>query len=203
MLIERYTGGRENLDNGHWQLDSFRSSTTVSYVANTKEFSSSPILAFHDSTRLSGGFELQRHMRSFNVVCLVVMIGSRVQPIAEYFLKAYSSRHSYFDDDNTNNGNINSIGTMHMNDKKQRPLFSGRNYTHGEGLNGDDGLLVSCGTFPIPSSNPNKQNQGVVLRLAAMSIEQAGVLPLLIYFIIVMHIKITLCKIFQIWMVYK
>ena len=169
LLVDWYTGGRENLDNGNWKLDSFRSSTSISFVESNDKLSIST-LVFRDATRLFGGLDLQHHMRDFNVVCMVVLIGTRVQSQSKRFLQKFSSRHSFHDDIENNSKRLDQKHSI--NKLNQRPTCPGRNYTLGEGLNGEDGLLISCGTFPLPSNKESEE--GVVLRLASNTIEQAG-----------------------------
>ena len=203
LLVDWYTGGRENLDGGLWQLSSFHTKTTVSYssqplfpeeddsidgdeyslgqgqqnktdndISDEDRQKEKSILVFRDSTRLSGGDELKRHMRDYNVVCMVILIGPKVEYVASTFMKKYSSRHTYAYDDDDNEGGENN------GDKDNLPSF-GKNtsknmdYNRGEGLNrSDEGLIVSCGKFS--TCKEGDYQEGVVVRLAASSLETAG-----------------------------
>jgi len=167
LLVDWYTGGRRNLDNGNWKLDSFSSTTSISY-REEQNTTSADCLAFHDVTSLSGGSTLQRHMQDFNLVCMVVLIGSRVKPISQHLLDKFSSRHTFFDDYDESSDKKTSARSAN---KASTPKFSARNFIRGEGLNGEDGMLISCGSFPIPSV---RGHEGVILRIASKTIEQAG-----------------------------
>lgn len=154
LLVDWYTGGRKKLDGGLWQLSSYHSRTRV-FIRGLERESK---LVFRDATRLSGGRDLQRHMRNFNVVCMVVLMGPKVKDIATQFLETYSSRRAY----DENEAYATKISTSNVMD-----------YNHGEGLNGkDEGLLVSCGTFP--TCEEGRYQTGVVVRLAATTLEIAA-----------------------------
>ena len=177
ILVDWYTGGRKNMDGGVWNMHSFHTSTIVSYskqslfpcedneennnhdIDSTKIYTSNDHhLVFKDATRLSGGKELVHHMKRFNIVCMVVLLGPRVKEISDLFLSKFSSRHTYDE-------------TQHESKKSQS---SSLNQNRGEGLNGDhECLLVSCGTFnTLPGSN--QCENGAVVRLAADTLETAG-----------------------------
>lgn len=163
LLVDWYTGGRRDQD-GLWNFTSFKSTTTISYSSDefqeTNDATSD--LVFRDATRLSGGEGLLRHMQNFNVVCMVVLIGPRVQAVAQKFMEKYSSRHSY-DENTPKEEDIKFVS----NDT------SSLDHNKGEGLNKNrDGLLVSCGTFQMKTTN--KTEEGVVVRLAASTLEKAG-----------------------------
>jgi hypothetical protein len=146
-------------------------------------------LVFRDATRLSGGKELLRHMRHFNIVCTIVIMGPRLKDISQLFLNQYSSRYIYEDEEEdqtvaslsattTKTGTGTSTSSSSSNthyENRTRNGTGGLNQNKGEGLNNvNEGLLISCGTFnALPGS---KQSEGgVVLRLAADSLEIAGV----------------------------
>lgn len=167
VLVDWYTGGRRHEDGGIWQLDAFHTTTTVHYSnGNILEchtemdfdnifMESSSTLVFRDATKLSGGKELVRHMRNFNIVCMVVLIGPRTETIASKLMKRYSSRNHYRDSDKDN-------------DMKMQ-----NSYNSGIGLNGTkEGLLLSCGTF-FSKANGRLQ-KGTVLRIAASTLEIAA-----------------------------
>ena len=172
LLVDWYTGGRENLDGGLWQLSSYHTKTSVSYRNKQgNEVESDDYddfrhdddcgrkCVFHDATRLSGGEDLKRHMRGFNIVAMVVLLGPKVEKVASEFMKKYSSRRIYDDDGNGENFESNASKTMDFN--------------KGDGLNRmHEGLLVSCGRFTTCAEG-NHQS-GVVLRLAASTLEVAG-----------------------------
>ena len=172
LLVDWYTGGRENLDGGMWQLSSYHTKTSVSYrnkqgneVENDDyddfrhDDDCGRKCVFHDATRLSGGEDLKRHMRGFNIVAMVVLLGPKVEQVASEFMKKYSSRRIYDDDGNGENFESNASKTMDFN--------------KGDGLNRmHEGLLVSCGRFTTCAEG-NHQS-GVVLRLAASTLEVAG-----------------------------
>jgi hypothetical protein len=187
LLVDWYTGGRKNLDGGLWNMESFHTTTTISF-SRSNLFSSQEVedgggyngdfssnndaemspdcherdLVFRDATRLTGGSNLVRHMRHFNIVCTVVLVGPRVKKVSDLFLKKFSSRHVF--DENQFDGKLTH--------QKGRGL----NQNRGEGLNEDnEGILVSCGTFnTLPGSN--QQDSGIVVRLAADSLEIAGMI---------------------------
>jgi urease accessory protein UreH len=179
LLVDWYTGGRENLDGGRWQLSSFHSRTAVSICAS-EYFSDDEVsnlvdgtrgqkskLVFRDSTRLSGGIELQKHMRNYNVICMVVLLGPKLKDVASKFLTNYSSRREY--DDDSENGQKDNYKSF----KSSKTM----DYNQGEGLNRqDEGLLVSCGTFQ--TCEEGRFQTGVVVRLAANTLEIAGMLLL-------------------------
>lgn len=180
ILVDWYTGGRKNMDGGLWNMHSFHTSTIVSYskeslfpcedneensnddIDNTKiSTSDDHHLVFKDATRLSGGKELVHHMKRFNIVCMVVLLGPRVKDISDLFLSKFSSRHTYDE-------------AQHESSKESRSSSSSLNQNRGEGLNGDhEGLLVSCGTFNTLPGSKQCEN-GVVVRLAADTLETAG-----------------------------
>ena len=154
IFLDWYTGGRSNQDSGLWQLHSFHTCTELNYfnIDNGKTTT-----VFKDQIILSGGHELCRHMRSFNLICLVVLVGPRVSKVATRFMKDFSSRNDY--EQSSNHGARNRNG------------FSGA-HNHGVGLNhSDEQLLVSCGSFPLAAGC---EGEGVVVRIAAGSMEQAG-----------------------------
>ena len=167
LLVDWYTGGRRDQD-GLWNFTSFQSTTTISFstdIQQEKESSSESCnLVFRDSTCLSGGEDLLRHMQNFNVVCMVILIGPRVKSVAQKFIEKYSSRHIYDDDDDT--AKVERI--------KFSPNDSSKlNHNKGEGLNKNrDGLLVSCGVFQMKCMGKN--GEGVVVRIAASTLEKAG-----------------------------
>jgi urease accessory protein UreH/urease accessory protein UreF len=165
LLVDWYTGGRENLDGGLWQLSSFHTKTTISYSTSVKgetdncgEDNDSEGISsddgdrkcvFQDATRLSGGKELQRHMRDFRIVAMVILLGPKVEEVSSKFMTKYSSRRIY--DEDGEGGNLNK----------------------GEGLNRvNEGLLVSCGSFN--TCKEGKDQTGVVVRLASANLEIAG-----------------------------
>lgn len=165
LLVDWYTGGRENLDGGLWQLSSFHTKTTISYSTcvkgetdNCGEDNDSEGISsddgdrkcvFQDATRLSGGKELQRHMRDFRIVAMVILLGPKVEEVSSKFMTKYSSRRIY--DEDGEGGNLNE----------------------GEGLNRvNEGLLVSCGSFN--TCKEGKDQTGVVVRLASANLEIAG-----------------------------
>ncbi len=176
LLVDWYTGGRKNMDGGLWNMQSFHTTTTVSYskrqlfpndddnddncdgikIENSEQHKKD--LVFRDATRLSGGDDLLRHMRQFNIICAVVIIGPRVKKVADLFLDKFSSRHIYDEKQ------------FDVNQNENYEKGRGLNQNRGEGLNqSDEGLLVSCGTF-----FNNQRDSGVVVRLAADSLETVG-----------------------------
>ena len=163
LLVDWYTGGRRDQD-GLWNFTTFRSTTTLSYSSDKflEPNNGTSDLVFRDATRLSGGESLMRHMQNFNVVCMVILIGPRVKAVAQRFIEKYSSRHSY----DENAPAVERIKFV-SNDT------SSLDHNRGEGLNKNrDGLLVSCGTFQMKTKN--NTGEGVVVRLAASTLEQAG-----------------------------
>ncbi len=188
ILVDWYTGGRRNMDGGLWNMHSFHTTTSISYSKQSlfpsndddddddddgenSTNSQPPIpiddnsndIVFRDATRLSGGKDLLKHMKRFNIVCMVVLLGPRVKQVSDLFLDKFSSRHIYDD--------------AHF-ESKERHL----NHNTGEGLNADhEGLIVSCGTFhTLPGSN--QHDSGVVVRLAADTLEVAGEIEMTILF---------------------
>jgi urease accessory protein UreH/urease accessory protein UreF len=176
LLVDWYTGGRENLDGGLWQLSSFHTKTTISYSTSVKgetdncgEDNDSEGISsddgdrkcvFQDATRLSGGKELQRHMRDFRIVAMVILLGPKVEEVSSKFMTKYSSRRIY--DEDGEGGNLNK----------------------GEGLNRvNEGLLVSCGSFN--TCKEGKDQTGVVVRLASANLEIAGM-----FFVVGMYTNI-------------
>mmetsp|Transcript_819 Transcript_819/g.1420 ORF Transcript_819/g.1420 Transcript_819/m.1420 type:complete len:700 (-) Transcript_819:1156-3255(-) len=176
LLVDWYTGGRENLDGGRWQLSSFHSRTTVSIcesaIFSDDEAASKPLngigtekskLVFRDATRLSGGMELQKHMRNYNIICMVTLLGPKLKEVASKFLATYSSRRAY---DEKEDGGEEDYKTPTSSSKTM-------DYNQGEGLNRqDEGLLVSCGTFQ--TCKEGRFQTGVVVRLAATTLEKAA-----------------------------
>lgn len=171
LLVDWYTGGRENLDGGRWQLSSFQSRTAVSicaseYFSKDDEDSTDTErskLVFRDATRLSGGMELQNHMRNYNVICMVILMGPKVKQVASKFLENYSSRRTY--DDREDGGE--------EEDYKIPKSSKTMDYNRGEGLNRQhEGLLVSCGTFQ--TCQEGRFETGVIVRLAATTLEIAA-----------------------------
>jgi hypothetical protein len=169
LLVDWYTGGRENMDGGPWQLSSFHTKTTISYSIGKNEeepsfdynYDSAIKPVFHDATRLSGGKELRRHMRDFRIVAMIILIGPKVEEVASKFMKKYSSRRIYDDDGKGENFGNNPAKTM--------------DYNKGDGLNrANEGLLVSCGKFN--TCKEGKYQTGVVVRLASNTLEKAGML---------------------------
>ena len=170
ILVDWFTGGRDNMDGGIWQLDSFHTKTNISFCTGDilnnddidfKTIESSSDLVFRDSTRLSGGHVLKKHMRNYNIVCMVVLLGPKCKQVASKFMSQYSSRHTY--DENRKSGDFGKNPAKHMA------------YNTGVGLNKDDGLLVSCGKFQ--TCEKNNYQEGVVIRLAAVNLEVAGTFP--------------------------
>lgn len=176
LLVDWYTGGRENFDGGLWQLSSFHTKTTISYSTSVKgetdncgEDNDSEGISsddgdrkcvFQDATRLSGGKELQRHMRDFRIVAMVILLGPKVEEVSSKFMTKYSSRRIY--DEDGEGGNLNK----------------------GEGLNRvNEGLLVSCGSFN--TCKEGKDQTGVVVRLASANLEIAGM-----FFVVGMYTNI-------------
>lgn len=171
ILVDWYTGGRKNMDGGLWNMQSFHTTTSISYSKESlfslddsdgDTDNSIPTandanhLVFRDASRLSGGKDLVRHMRRFNIICMVVLLGPRVKQVSDLFLDKFSSRHIYDE--------------HHYDSSNTSPL----NQNRGEGLNEkQEGLIVSCGTFnTLPGSKDSES--GVVLRLAADTLEVAG-----------------------------
>lgn len=167
VLVDWFTGGRRHEDGGIWQLDAFHTTTTVHYsngdilechseMNDDNIFiESSSTLVFRDATKLSGGKELVRHMRHFNIVCMVVLIGPRTEAVASKLMSLYSSRNNYRDSDKDDNMKVQN------------------SYNSGVGLNGEnEGLLLSCGTF-FSKANGRLQ-KGTILRIAASTLEVAA-----------------------------
>ena len=147
MLVDWYTGGRANLDGGIWQMDSLHSSTEIFLRSEGDHHGAVDKKIFWDVAKLKGGHELSRHMRGFNVVAMVILIGDRVKQEADSLMKACCARSKF-----------------EMSDEV------GKNVTYGrEGMN-TNGLLVSCGKIDIAKD----VDQGVLLRLSSHSVEQAG-----------------------------
>jgi urease accessory protein UreF/urease accessory protein UreH len=165
LLVDWYTGGGRSLDHGNWNFHSFHTCTELKWLTtdNGKTYT-----CFKDQSVLTGGNELRRHMRSFNVVCLVLLVGPRVANVAAKLLKDFSSRSHYesyasnqqqwhhrggpSSGSSSNGYNHDSIGLNHVGEK----------------------LLVSCGSFPLLVETANEEETGVILRIAAGSIEQAA-----------------------------
>lgn len=160
VLVDWFTGGRLSIDDGPWSFDMFFAQINVSYIRETFQgidpidSSCSPSqIFFRDTTVLSGGEELLRHMRQYNVVCTILLIGPQTDEVSMFLLKKFSSRHLYDDQFYANDSSIHR--TMNI----------------GEGLN-NNGLLVSCGT--LDRVIYDKVRHGTILRVAAASIEIAG-----------------------------
>lgn len=159
VFVDWYTGGGRQHDideNGNWFFNQFSSSTTIHF--HTKDKKS---LVFRDSIVLSGGKKLQSHMNHFNVVCMVVLIGKKVQKEAQELLERYSSRNSYEQQQQQDNSGKDE-------GEEKRDDF------HYEGLNNsnNDETLISCGTFDMDGSDGKQQ--GVVLRMTSQNMEQIG-----------------------------
>jgi len=119
-------------------------------------------LVFRDTTRLSGGDDLIRHMRHFNIVCMVALIGPRVKVASDRFLEKFSSRDIYDEKNDREGDNLSSKKGI------------GLNQNRGEGLNSEnEGLLVSCGKFSTEPGS-KEHDSGVIVRLAADSLEIAA-----------------------------
>ena len=141
LFLDWYTGGRKNYDSGGWDMDLFQTSVDIVDVTGDT--------IFRDSTRLCGGADLRRHMRGFHLVAMMVLVGPALQDLADRMLANFSSRSKFSE---TTGGGTNG--------RDDRPV----------GATLDNGLIVSCGTFPV---HDNAQ-AGVVVRLVATSLEQAG-----------------------------
>lgn len=143
LLVDWYTGGRANLDNGLWQMNALHSVTEVMTSANNN-IAEEPQLLFRDSTQLSGGKTLSKHMRGYNVVAMVLLVGPRVKTVTDRLLKLYCARSKF-------------VGLDENVDEVE------------EGLN-EDGLFVSCGPLVLSK----EIDDGIIVRLCTHSIEQAG-----------------------------
>jgi urease accessory protein len=124
VLLDWYTGGRRNIDDGGWQLDCLKTITTVSYSSGVD--GAKQELVFRDASMLSGCTSLQRHMGQFQVVAMMILVGARVQQVAQKLLSTFSSRNTY---DNENCHDDIRTGVA-------------------------DGFLVSCGTVPTIKGQP-------------------------------------------------
>ncbi len=82
VLLDWYTGGRRNIDDGGWQLDCLKTVTTVSYSTNAEDEIGKDCI-FRDASMVSGSTSLQRHMGLFQVVAMMILIGPRVQRVAQ------------------------------------------------------------------------------------------------------------------------
>jgi len=164
VLVDWFTGGRLGIDDGPWSFDMLGSQINISYTqdndfqltkySTVDSLSSQSQLFFRDTIFLSGGQELRQHMKQYNVVCTLLLIGPLTDETASFILKKFSSRRSYDDDQCHANGS-----TIHYD------------LNIGEGLN-NHGLLVSCGTFH--RAIYNHVLHGTILRVAATTIETAG-----------------------------
>ena len=146
LLVDWYTGGRANHDGGLWQMNLMHSSTDV-LLANRNTINGDERLAFRDVTKLNGGEMLNRHMRGFNVVAMVLLIGPRVQTVIDKLLKACCARSKF---------ELEDIAGDKMNKTD-------------EGMN-KNGLVVSCGPLTISKNIED----GMIVRLCSYSIEQTG-----------------------------
>jgi len=145
LFVDWYTGGGRSLDHGNWKFNSFHTCTELKWL-NIDSGKISTI--FKDQSILAGGDELSRHMRAFNIVCLVLLVGPRVANVADKLIKQFSSRGHY--EGSCSNGHNGAVGLDHNRDQ----------------------LLVSCGSFPLV---PGIEGEGVLVRIAARSMEQASV----------------------------
>jgi urease accessory protein UreH len=160
VLVDWFTGGRIGVDEGPWSFDMFCGHINIVYSQNAQH-RGGPIETlptesqtfFRDTTILSGGEELRRHMRHFNVVCTILLLGPRTDETASNILKKFSSRRSYEDDRNCIGSSIHH--SMNI----------------GDGLN-NDGILLSCGTFHRLIHG--KVRNGTIMRIGAVSVEVAG-----------------------------
>ena len=151
LFVDWYTGGGRSLDHGNWKFDSFHTCTELKWLnINSGKLST----IFKDQSILAGGDELCRHMRSFNIVCLVLLVGPRVANVAHKLMKEFSSRSHYEGSSDPEGGRSN-----------------GRNGAVGLDHHRDQ-LLVSCGSFPLV---PGIEGEGILVRIAARSMEQASV----------------------------
>ena len=87
LLLDWYTGGRRNHDDGGWQMDWFKTTTFVRDCSDN--------LCLRDATRLSGGLALQRHMGQYHVVAMMALMGPQVKELACRMKEQFSTRHSY------------------------------------------------------------------------------------------------------------
>lgn len=159
LYVDWYTGGGRSLDDGNWNFHSFRTCTELKCVkpANGKTYT-----CFKDQSILTGGEELRRHMRSFNVICLVLLVGPAVSNVSTQLLKEFSSRSHY--------------ETYTSRQSQAGPSTTTHGYNPGTiGLNHDgENLLVSCGSFPLLVDAESQEETGVLLRIAARSVEQVA-----------------------------
>lgn len=159
LYVDWYTGGGRSLDDGNWNFHSFRTCTELKCVklANGKTYT-----CFKDQSILTGGEELRRHMRSFNVICLVLLVGPAVSNVSTQLLKEFSSRSHY--------------ETYTSRQCQAGPSTTTNGYNPGTiGLNHDgENLLVSCGSFPLLVDTGSQEETGVLLRIAARSVEQVA-----------------------------
>jgi urease accessory protein UreH len=176
LLVDWYTGGRKNLDGGLWQLDSFHTTTTVSYSTSRSLFVQtdesieedgnaisgvSCEQVFQDATRLSGGKGLKHRMRDYNIICMVVLMGPKVKEVASTFMQQYASGRTYDD-----GGQDHSFGT---NPLKKMDFNTGEDMYRVV----DEGPHVSCGTFHSCKEGRCRQ-EGVVVRIAATTLDVVG-----------------------------
>jgi urease accessory protein len=158
LYVDWYTGGGRSLDDGNWNFHSFRTCTELKWFKPTN---GKTYTCFKDQSILTGGEELRRHMRSFNVICLVLLVGPTVSHVATQLLNEFSSR-------------------CHYEAYTPRQDQGGPNTSHGDtngtiGLNHEgENLLVSCGSFPLLADTESEGETGVILRIAARSVEQVA-----------------------------
>lgn len=143
-LVDWYTAGRGDSQDGNWRFDSFRNDVTVSIGA-----SGAADVIYRDVTHLRGGDALARQMYGFNTVASVFLCGPRVATTVARLLDAFNGRRANkpreFIHDDTSTDSTAGTGSVGM--------FV-------------DGMILSVGQGPIRGS--------AILRLVSHTMEQAA-----------------------------
>lgn len=157
-LVDWYTAGRGDSQDGHWGFEAFENAVSVSLGACNEAQDAGgkeERVIYRDTTSLRGGPALVRQMRGFNAVATVFLAGPRMQPVVLRLLEDFNARKA---------NRPAAFAPQSDPPRRSGPAEpSGGDLRQGMFL---DGMVLSVGHGPVMGS--------AVLRIAAQTMEHAA-----------------------------
>ena len=152
-IVDWYTGGRGEQQDGFWNCEYFRNELELK-VAGSVEY--------RENIKLSGGDALKRHMRDYGVLCTVLLYGSKLKALGEKLLSSFASRHAF------------SLETEYRT-PAQRKMSSSSNSDLAAPVKKEELELITSSSQLLVSCCRGPSSGLYILRVCAQDIETATV----------------------------